>query len=138
MVAAARVGHGDRRSHLCDVIAEWDNALRKFLEPIDDAEELLSDEQCHHQSSVLLKMCEKAWAQPGQNLGDLLVRVAMAVHRNSPGNIDAPDPAYPDDVIAEGGKGQMDLYSVAFVLRGLLDITGLRFDANGRLLSQRT
>jgi hypothetical protein len=73
-------------------------------------------------------------------LGDLFPRLHMAAYWNSPGLVD--DPAYPEDVIAatgpEGEDGlSMDDRALAFVVRGLLDLTGRRFDPAGRLLPVR-
>ena len=55
-------------------------------------------------------------------LDDLVVRAAIAVHWSSL-NTSAPDP----DVCTER-------YAQGAVVRGVLDLAGLRFDAEGRLL----
>ena len=55
-------------------------------------------------------------------LDDLVVRAAIAAHWSS-FNTSNPDP-----------DGCTERYALGAVVRGVLDLAGLRFDAEGRLL----
>jgi hypothetical protein len=65
-------------------------------------------------------------ARPCRTWNDVVLRAAIAVHWNSP---------YPDEVIAENPDKNFDKQSLAYLVRGILDIAGLAFDNEGRLLS---
>jgi hypothetical protein len=116
-----------------EALVRWDACVREYLAascgPDEDACARLDDAFC--------AACEAEWAKPVHALSDLLPRLLVATHWNSPGFPD--DPAYPDNIIAETGPAgkelSMDERAVAFVIRGLLDLTGLKCDADGRLLS---
>lgn len=111
-------------------LERWQRCLHDFLDRCKDGAENEADWETMTRQSQLV------WDRPVQNLDDVLLRAAVCIHWNSPGM--ATDPAYPDDVLAEGPECNMDAYSVAAVLRGLLDLSGLRFDQVGRLLSPAT
>jgi hypothetical protein len=53
----------------------------------------------------------------------------MAVHWNV-----EEGPPYPDDVIAGDHESDFDTRALAHVVRGILDLAGLQFDAEGRLI----
>jgi hypothetical protein len=61
---------------------------------------------------------------------DLIVRAAMAVHWNQ-GSLG--DPAYPDYVV-NSKEACSDERALAAAVRGVLDLAGLKFGAEGRLL----
>jgi hypothetical protein len=61
---------------------------------------------------------------------DLIQLAAVAIHWNSPAFVD--DPAYPNYVIAS--DEDIDVRVLAHVVRGILELSCLKFDADGRLL----
>lgn len=76
------------------------------------------------------------WAMPVRSWDDLVVRAAMACHWNTttrPGS-----PAYPGDVIAGDPTRDFDARALAHVVRGIFDLAGLEFDAEGRLIDAAT
>ena len=73
-------------------------------------------------STTAADVTDAICAEPVWTLVDLVVRAAIAVHWSSL-NTSAPDP----DVCTER-------YAQGAVVRGVLDLAGLRFDAEGRLL----
>jgi hypothetical protein len=76
------------------------------------------------------------WAMPLRSWNDLAVRAAMACLWNMPNRLG--EPAYPDNVIAGDPTRDFDARALAHVVRGILDLSGLKFDAEGRLLPGRT
>jgi len=50
---------------------------------------------------------------------------------NAPG--DVGDPAYPHNIISGSAEGY-DALALAYLVRGMLDMAGLGFDRDGRLL----
>jgi hypothetical protein len=115
-------------------LAQWDSILRQHV--ADTKKACDDDAECDRLDNLLAATCEALWAQPVQSLDDVFVRLAVCVHWNSPLHIG--DPAYPncavDPAPVEGGD--MDSRALAYLVRGLLDLTGLRFDQDGRLLSR--
>ena len=63
----------------------------------------------------------------------MLLLLAVAVHWNDEGPRNGP--GYPDDVLRTA-PGCYATHALAHVVRGILDLTGLKFDAEGRLLSK--
>jgi hypothetical protein len=114
-------------------LAQWDSIVRQH---VADTEKACNDDaECDRLDNVLAATCEALWAQPVHSLDDVLVRMAVCVHWNSPLHI--ADPAYPDCALDPApGEGDMDSRSLAYLVRGLLDLAGLCFDPNGRLLSR--
>ena len=79
------------------------------------------------------RLCAKIaaiWAKPVRTVDDLVVRAAIAVHWNSapPG-----EPAYPEHVCNDPERG-FDDKALAHVVKGILDLAGLKFGADGRLI----
>jgi len=128
-------------AHLDD-LARWDGVVRQYLARIEadaPAEESLESNTKRHESLMdwLCAETEAVWTKPVRDWGDVILRAAVAVHWNSP--LDAGDPAYPHNVLRLAVKDDpydgYDVHAVAHVIRGVLDLAGLRFDQDGRLLS---
>jgi hypothetical protein len=83
---------------------------------------------------ALVSDTEAIWAKPVRTWDDLIVRAAIAVRWSLPCDLD--EPAYPDCVI-NGPNEDFDRRASAHVVRGILDLAGLKFDAEGRLIEKR-
>jgi hypothetical protein len=82
------------------------------------------------------RLCEGAnaiWAKPVRTWEDRIERAAMAVHWNQISKI-AP---FPDDSIGGDPNRNFDWRALAHVVRGVLDLAGLKFGDYGRLASAR-
>jgi hypothetical protein len=116
-------------------LAEWCDMVSRYLNGSNEDEERTAQSE-DALEEALCATTEGIWARPVHTWDDLVVRAAIAVHWNSP-DYDT-DPAYPDDIvrvaIADNGRGYDD-YALAHVVRGVLDLAGLTFDSDGRLLS---
>ena len=108
-------------------LERWQRCLHDFLDRCKSGADTETD------WAAIIQQSQIIWDRPVQSLDDVLLRAAVCIHWNCPGM--ATDPAYPDDIIADGPEGNMDNYATAMVMRGLLDLTGLQFDPEGRLLS---
>jgi hypothetical protein len=70
---------------------------------------------------------------PVRCLDDLVVKAAVAVHWNSPINSDAFP--YPQHIIDGYHPGQaLDRRSLAYLVKDILDLAGVKLDNEGRLL----
>jgi hypothetical protein len=110
--------------------SEWHRVLTTF----HDDWGLPENETAEKRFALLDRLCEAAvaiWAKPVRTWDDLVVRAAMAVHYNPPGRVG--ELAYPDNVLADGDEASADECSLAHVVRGILDLAGLKFDAEGQL-----
>jgi hypothetical protein len=79
---------------------------------------------------ALVTDTEAIWAKPVRTWDDLIVRAAIAVRWSLP---NLGEPAYPDCVI-NGPNEDFDRRASAHVVRGVLDLAGLKFDPEGKLL----
>jgi hypothetical protein len=106
--------------------SDWHRIVSTFLEEFarpenrtDDARDGLKRHLCDETNAI--------WAKPVRTWDDLIVRAAIAVHWNGDNVL-----PYPNDVIS--GNENFDYRALAHVVRGILDLAGLKFDADGRLL----
>jgi hypothetical protein len=117
-------------------LARWADAVARFLDDSAAGDEAYDRAEQPFEATLLA-----IWATPVRSWDDLLTRAAIAVHWNSP--CGKTEPAYPDWVLVghdikvdiEFGYDQLAL---AHVVRGILDLAGLTFDPEGRLLSGPT
>ena len=112
-----------------DALAAWDAAVRAYCDGADGTDDARA-------SRLLDDLCvttQATWDRPVRSWADVVLLAAVCVHWNTPGNAD--EPAYPDCVLAAGPEHQMDQYGTAKLVRAVLDLAGLRFDLDGRLLS---
>ena len=137
----AKVGVGATAPVDLSGLDHWDSVVREYLARSEDAApagESLEDNDRRHDraGAALCAETEAVWAKPVRNWDDVILRAAVAVHWNSP--LDAGDPAFPNDVLRHAVKDDpqdgYDVHAVAHVVRGVLDLAGLSFDAEGRLL----
>jgi|SoiMethySBSTD1v2_1073268.scaffolds.fasta_scaffold481731_2 hypothetical protein len=131
----------DSPTHLDD-LARWDGVVRQYLalsEAGAPVGESLEANTKRHDSlgQWLCAETEAVWAKPVRNWGDVILRAAVAVHWNSP--IALGDPAYPRNVlrlaVEDDPYDGYDVHALAHVIRAILDLAGIRFDPEGRLLS---
>ena len=108
--------------------SDWHRIVSTFLEEYarpengtDDARDGLTRHLCDETNAI--------WAKPVRTWDDLIVRAAIAVHWN----VDDVLP-YPDNVIPGSRHENFDLRALAHVVRGVLELAGLTFDADGRLI----
>jgi hypothetical protein len=122
--AISRAGHAE--------LKRWDQSVRKHLADLKAADTLdeITLEEEQGLADQIHADAEAIWSRPIRGWEDLVVRTAMVVYWNS----EDRHIAYPDCVIARGGKYCMDERAFAFLVRGILDLAGLKFDAEGRLL----
>jgi hypothetical protein len=73
---------------------------------------------------------ERIWALPVRSWGDVALRAVVAAHWNG----DSPVLSYPDNVIAAGPGRDLDHRSLAFVVRAIFDLCGIRLDPEGRIV----
>jgi hypothetical protein len=79
------------------------------------------------------RLCEASdaiWSKPVRTWEGLVERTAMAVHWSMPTTLD--EPPYPDSVIADPSS-DFEQRALAHVVRGILDLAGVKFDADGRI-----
>jgi hypothetical protein len=114
-----------------DLLAECNAKLRTLME---DARG--SDEEVERAEAIFREYGEREWAKPVSSLPDLYVRIALAVHWNSPMSLN--DWAYPYWRLNEGPERLIDERALAFLVQGLLELTGLCFDQNGLLIGTTT
>jgi hypothetical protein len=79
------------------------------------------------------RFCAEAaaiWAKPCATFADFIVRLSMAIHWNST----PPDPAYPDNMLNDP-RAPYFQRALAHVVKGVLDLAGLKFDADGRCIA---
>ena len=112
--------------------SDWHRILSAFLEESSrrartDAEVTLQEERFGDATNAI-------WAKPVRTWDDLIVRAAIAMHWNEP--LDPGDPAYPDDIISGNPEERFDARALAHVVRGVLDLAGLKFDAEGRCIAR--
>jgi hypothetical protein len=102
-------------------LRQWDAAVRQCLnaKPQDDERAKVVDDEICTQT-------ERVWARPVRSWDDVILRVAVAVHWNEPG--------YPD---AKLTNRHYDCRALAYVVRAVLDLAGLRLDSEGRLLGRK-
>jgi hypothetical protein len=110
------------------VASEWQRALSAYLE---DRGRTSAEEELDALNGRLGEVTRTIIATPVRTPDDLVVRAAMAVHWNQFG---LNDPAYPDHVM--NSKACSDQRALAAVVRGVLDLAGLKFDVEGRLLDE--
>jgi hypothetical protein len=139
----AKVGGGAAVPADLDRLAHWDGVVRQYLAFHDAAAapagESLEDNTKRYDrvGDALCAETEAVWAKPVRDWGDVILRAAVAVHWNSPANVG--DPPYPQNVLRfavnDDPHDGYDVHAVAHVIRGILDLARLSFDADGRLLS---
>jgi hypothetical protein len=109
--------------------SDWHHILSAYLDEIyrrgrTEAQRDLQEE----------RFCSKVdaiWAKPCATFADLVVRAAIAVHWNMP----PPNlPAYPDDVLNDP-KTSRSQRALAQLVKGVLDLAGLKFDADVRCIT---
>jgi hypothetical protein len=100
------------------VASEWYRALDQHLKASSRA---TTDEEDDALDGRLGSVAKAICAERVRTLDDLVVRAAIAVHWSG---CDFRNP-YPDCT---------ERYALAAVVRGVLDLTGLKFDDDGRLL----
>jgi hypothetical protein len=118
-------------------LARWDQEMREYLDYYEDenAEISISEEQLEEESERFCAVCREIWARPVTDWGDIVLLAAIAVYWNSDG--DDGEPPYPD-VILKGFPDPTigaDDNSLALLVRAILELTGLHFDVQGRLLT---
>lgn len=113
------------------VASDWHRIVTAFLDasgrPENDGDEgrdALNAQLAHDTEAIL--------ARPVSTWADLIQLAAIAVHWNSP--VRLVDSGYPDDIIASDEA--IDERVLAHVVRGILKLSGMKFDAEGRLLPQ--
>jgi hypothetical protein len=107
------------------VASEWHRALSAYFE---ERGRTSAQEELDALEVRMGDVARAISAKPVRTFGDLVVRAAMAVHWNQ-ARLD--DPAYPDYVM--NNKACSDDRALAAVVRGVLDLAGLKFDVEGRL-----
>jgi hypothetical protein len=118
--------------------AEW-LALEAELYKITEEKDLLPDDPGYDRAQAEVDAVRdrveafvlRIWETRATTLRDAIHRTAMAVHWNHPAKLD--DPPFPDDVIAGDPNRNFDERALAHVVRGILDLAGLKFDADGRI-----
>jgi hypothetical protein len=110
----------------------WDECVRKYLadtKAADTPETTEGNAAYQRSADQLSAHAESIWARSCRGWEDLVLRAAMVVHLHS---VDRQI-AYPECLIRQE-DACTDERAVAFLVRGILDLAGLKFDAEGRLL----
>jgi hypothetical protein len=106
---------------------DWVRVVDEYLDKTGHgARRGLTDEEHDKIDERFCAVTKAFLARPCRTWNDVVLRAAIAAHWNSP---------YPDEVIAENPDKHFDKQSLAYLVRGILDIAGLAFDNEGRLLS---
>jgi hypothetical protein len=109
--------------------SDWNRIVTAFLAETSRPENN-GDAQRDGLTDRLCEATNRIWARPVRSWDELVERAAMAVHWNQ----DDEHIAYPDDVIASDDEFDFDMRALAHVVRGILDLAGLQFDVEGRLI----
>jgi hypothetical protein len=78
------------------------------------------------------------WVKPVRTFADIVMRAIVASYWNASRDlVDYDGPAYPDDVLARDPPitTRLDVASIAYLMRGIMDLAGIEFDVDGRLRS---
>jgi hypothetical protein len=108
----------------------------RILSAYHDDWELPENQIDDRRFALRRRLCEGAnaiWAKPVRTWEDRIERAAMAVHWNQISKV-VP---FPDDSIAGDPNRNFDWRALAHVVRGVLDLAGLKFGDYGRLASAR-
>jgi hypothetical protein len=111
----------------------WRRALDRFVEEtvrLADKDGSVADEQCEKINQDMIVASQAIWARPCATFDDLVLRTAVACFWNAPDSNDSLC------LLSRSGDPDMalDERSLAHVVRGILDMAGLSFDADGRLI----
>lgn len=115
----------------CDLRAtyaasDWARLFHAYL----DAQRAGSSEERQLHNKKFDAEVATIWSSPARTPLDVLVRVAIAVNWNS---TPRGTPSYPRNVINDP-KAPMYEKALAQVVQGVLDVAGVKFDGEGRLL----
>jgi hypothetical protein len=117
-----------------DQLADWVRALNEYLDEVGNGARWgKTDAEIAKINERFYAATEAIWARPCTTWSDVVLRAAIALHWNSSPLPD--DPAYHDDVIAGDPDIDFDARALAYLVRGILDMAGLAFDSEGRLLN---
>jgi hypothetical protein len=133
VIAKACIGNVlDRNEDL----AKWTAVVDAWLD-VDPAR-LENDHPQHAEAHAVFEaLCAAStaiWAKPVRSFADVVLRFGVAGYWNATGLLDHL--VYNDDVIARCEARGFDEAGLAYLMRGLMDLTGIEFDADGRLRSE--
>jgi hypothetical protein len=108
---------------------DWPHVLGAYLDQVhrpgtDDHKRALDSR---------IEVARAIWAEPVRTKDDVVLRLAIAIHVNEDAGGGGSTGAYPDCVLGDPDAG-IEEQALAHVIRGILDLAGLKFDVEGRLL----
>jgi hypothetical protein len=130
-VATYRRGRNGIRYVRANYLAsDWHRAITNFL---DETARLLNEGRTDAEFAKAYQLFYAAtkvvWAKPCRTFDDLIERAAVACHYNEPG---------PDKILATTHPDEnFDSQAFAYLVKGILDLAGLKFDQEGRLLDSK-
>jgi hypothetical protein len=123
--------NADRDKYLA---SDWHRIVSAFLKESARLEDRTDDAR-NSLNRRLADATTTTWAKPVRTWDDLIVRAAIAVHWNIDAEIAVnTDLPFPDNVISSNRNENFDYRALGHAVRGILDLAGLKFDADGRLI----
>jgi hypothetical protein len=106
-------------------LEEWCRVVGEFLAKINSGDVNMKDKETAELHDRVIATSIAIWARPVRSWNDILMRAMVAGYWNIESDFE----------IAQGDQTMsLDERSIAYLMRGIMDLGGLSFDCDGRLL----